>query len=68
MANLFNYPQVVMSLYDVPMVSSGALSLGTSAGVGSSFSTTCLLTWSCGGGSYTGTVGGFIGAYIRRII
>ena len=34
MANLFNYPQVVMSLYDVPMEASGALSLGTSAGVG----------------------------------
>jgi hypothetical protein len=35
MANFFNYPQVVMSLYDVPMEASGAMSLGTTAGVGS---------------------------------
>ena len=52
MANFYNYPQVVMSLYDVPMEASGALSLGTSAGVGGSFSVTCKLVPPIGGGSY----------------
>ena len=55
MANLFNYPQVIMSLYDVPMESSGALSLGTTAGVGSSFSTTHSFTQSCSGGTTSST-------------
>ena len=53
MANLFNYPQVVMSLYDVPMEASGALSLGTSAGVGGSFSITATWIASCGSTSYS---------------
>tara|TARA_Y100000310_G_scaffold127218_1_gene126274 strand:- start:419 stop:1840 length:1422 start_codon:yes stop_codon:yes gene_type:complete len=47
MANFFNYPQVVMSLYDVPMEASGALSLGTSAGVGSGMAEIDLLDYTC---------------------
>ena len=62
MANFYNYPQVVMSLYDSPMESSGAMSLGTSAGVGSSFTTTHLLTWYCTNLSSYG--GGFHGSYV----
>ena len=52
MANFFNYPQVVMSLYDCPMEASGALSLGTSAGGGCSFSITATWIASCGSTTY----------------
>ena len=62
MANLFNYPQVVMSLYDVPMEASGALSLGTSAGVGSSFSISTSFVYQCSGGSHS-NVTRFLGSY-----
>ena len=61
MANFYNYPQVVMSLYDAPMESSGAMSLGTSAGVGSSFTTTHELTILCTGCL---SAGRFHGSYV----
>ncbi len=64
MANFFNYPQVVMSAYNSPpMEASGTLSLGTTAGIGSSFTVSHCWLRSCGYGTNVSTYNRFMGSY-----
>ena len=64
MANFFNYPQVVMSAYNSPpMEGSGTLSLGTTAGIGGSFTTSHCYERVCGYGQAVSTYNRFYGSY-----